>query len=148
MGRTGGSLPVHVLHLEPGVEHVVVVDPSAPRVFLLGRQGDGLTVIAEYYASVGLERGAKTREGDLRTPVGAYRIQGELTGRALRPYHGPLALVLDYPNAADRAAGRTGSHIWIHGVPPGVTARPPFSTEGCVALATACLIYKSEAADE
>jgi hypothetical protein len=51
-----------------------------------------------------------------------------------------LALVLDYPNAADRSAGRTGSHIWIHGVPPGVAARPPFSTEGCVALANADLL--------
>jgi hypothetical protein len=106
----------------------------------LARAGESLRVSAEYYGSVGSERGGKTLEGDLRTPVGAYRIQAELSGRALRPYHGPLALVLDYPNAADRSAGRTGSHIWIHGVPPGVAARPPFSTEGCVALANSDLL--------
>ena len=140
LGRPDGTLPLNVLNLEPGIDHVVLVDLSAPRVFLLARQNESLTVSAEYYASVGLERGAKTREGDLRTPVGAFRIEAELSGRALRPYHGPLALVLDYPNAADRSAGRTGSHIWIHGVPPGVAARPPFSTEGCVALANGDLL--------
>ena len=140
LGRPQETLPLNVLNLEPGIEHVVLVDLSAPRVFLLARRGQMLSVEAEYYASVGLERGAKTREGDLRTPVGAYRIQGELRGRALRPYHGPLALVLDYPNMADRGAGRTGSHIWIHGVPPGVAARPPFSTEGCVALSNKDLL--------
>ena len=140
LGRPEGALPLNVLALEPGIEHVVLVDLSAPRVFLLARHGESLKVSAEYYGSVGLERGPKSREGDFRTPVGAYRIQGELRGSALRPYHGPLALVLDYPNAADRRAGRTGSHIWIHGVPPDVAARPPFSTEGCVALANSDLL--------
>ena len=140
LGRAEGSLPLNVLNLEPGIDHVILVDLSAPRVFLLARAGESLRVSAEYYGSVGSERGGKTLEGDLRTPVGAYRIQAELSGRALRPYHGPLALVLDYPNAADRSAGRTGSHIWIHGVPPGVAARPPFSTEGCVALANSDLL--------
>ena len=140
LGRPEGTLPLNLLGLEPGMDHAILVDISAPRVFLLARQGDVLAVVAEYYASVGLERGGKTREGDMRTPVGAFRIKAELRGRQLRSYHGPLALVLDYPNADDRAAGRTGSHIWIHGVSPGVTARPPYSTEGCVALANADLL--------
>ena len=140
LSRAEGSLPLNVLNLEPGIDHVILIDLSAPRVFLLARTGESLSVSAEYYGSVGSERGGKTQEGDMRTPVGAYRIQAELSGRALRSYHGPLALVLDYPNAADRSAGRTGSHIWIHGVPPGVAARPPFSTEGCVALANSDLL--------
>lgn len=140
LGRAEGSLPINVLSLEHGIDHVILVDLSAPRLFLLARQGQTLSVAAEYYASVGVERGPKTNEGDMRTPVGAFRIPFELRGRQLRPYHGPLALVLDYPNADDRAAGRTGSHIWIHGVPPEVLARPPFSTEGCIALANSDLL--------
>lgn len=140
LDRAEGSLPINVLGLETGFVHVILVDLSAPRLFLLGRRGDTFSVEAEYYASVGLVRGAKTQEGDMRTPVGAFRIPFELRAPHLRSYHGPLALVLDYPNADDRAAGRTGSNIWIHGVPPDVLARPPYSTEGCVALANSDLL--------
>ena len=120
--------------LGQGIDHVLLIDVNAPRVFLLGRRGGELAVEADCYTSVGVLGGGKAQEGDLRTPVGTYRIRKELPPAKLQRYHGAFAWVLNYPNPDDRAAGRGGSNIWIHGMPPGTLTRPPFSTEGCVAL--------------
>lgn len=56
--------------------------------------------------------GPKEREGDGQTPEGFY----EVVPAALNPlsnYH--LSFNIGYPNAADRALGRTGSLIMVHG---------------------------------
>src|SRR3989338_9263109 len=45
------------------------------------------------------------------------------------------ALPLNYPNEYDKRLGRTGSGIWLHGVPSDSYARSPNSTDGCVVLA-------------
>lgn len=56
--------------------------------------------------------GPKLKEGDGQAPEGFYEV-----GRAqLNPasaYH--LAFNLGFPNAYDRALGRTGSHLMVHG---------------------------------
>lgn len=56
--------------------------------------------------------GPKLKEGDGQSPEGFYEV-----GRAqLNPdsaYH--LAFNLGFPNAYDRAQGRTGSHLMVHG---------------------------------
>lgn len=56
--------------------------------------------------------GPKLKEGDLQAPEGFY----EVNLRHLNPnsrYH--LAVNMGYPNAYDRAHGRTGSALMIHG---------------------------------
>jgi len=56
--------------------------------------------------------GPKLFEGDLQAPEGVYSV----TAERLHPnsdFH--LAFNLGYPNAIDRALGRTGSNIMIHG---------------------------------
>jgi murein L,D-transpeptidase YafK len=58
------------------------------------------------------ELGPKLAEGDGQTPEGFY----EVNPRGLNPkshYH--LAFNIGYPNAYDRAHGRTGSFIMVHG---------------------------------
>lgn len=78
----------------------------------------------------GEANGAKEVEGDLKTPIGAYELTKKLT--KLDPFYGPLALVTSYPNTFDKSKGKTGSGIWIHGVPKD-NERVPF-TKGCIAL--------------
>lgn len=135
VGRPADSLPLNVLGIDRRIDHVLLVDIAGPRLFVLARRGNGLQVVGDFYASVGLMGGGKAEEGDMRTPLGVYRITGELPPSRIKAYHGAFAWTLDYPNADDRAAGRTGSDIWIHGVPRETIARPPYSTEGCIALA-------------
>jgi murein L,D-transpeptidase YafK len=56
--------------------------------------------------------GPKIREGDRQSPEGLYRVdihQLRKTGRNARSFY------IDYPNALDRALGRTGSAIMVHG---------------------------------
>lgn len=56
--------------------------------------------------------GPKLKEGDLQAPEGFYRV----VRRALNPnsrFH--LSFDLGYPNAYDRAHGRTGSYLMVHG---------------------------------
>jgi murein L,D-transpeptidase YafK len=56
--------------------------------------------------------GPKMRQGDKQAPEGFYRIgvdQLRLKGRNARSFY------IDYPNALERALGRTGSAIMVHG---------------------------------
>lgn len=58
------------------------------------------------------ELGPKLREGDRQAPEGFYQVGKE----SLNPwssYH--LSFNLGYPNAFDRAHGRTGSFLMVHG---------------------------------
>jgi murein L,D-transpeptidase YafK len=78
----------------------------------------------------GEKYGDKLKEGDLKTPLGVFSFTKKLT--KLDPFYGPLALVTSYPNAFDKSKGKTGSGIWVHGVPEN-EKRDPF-TKGCIAL--------------
>lgn len=66
--------------------------------------------------------GPKFKEGDRQAPEGFY----EITPALMNPnssYH--LAFNLGYPNRYDRAHGRTGSHLMVHGA---------CSSRGCYAM--------------
>jgi murein L,D-transpeptidase YafK len=79
---------------------------------------------------IGKELGDKKKEGDMKTPVGAYRITNRLT--KVDPFYGPLALTTNYPNILDKIEGKTGHGIWIHGLPEHQN-RDDY-TQGCIAL--------------
>jgi len=78
----------------------------------------------------GEKDGNKQKEGDLKTPLGAYKLTKKLT--RLDPFYGPMALVTSYPNRFDKSKNKTGSGIWIHGVPKDKKRNP--YTKGCIAL--------------
>lgn len=79
---------------------------------------------------IGKELGDKKKEGDMKTPIGAYKLTKRLT--KLDPFYGPLALTTNYPNIFDKTNGKTGHGIWIHGLPE-KKDRDDF-TQGCIAL--------------
>jgi murein L,D-transpeptidase YafK len=56
--------------------------------------------------------GPKQRQGDLQAPEGFYTVRrGQLNPAS--SYH--LSFDLGYPNAYDRAHGRTGNYLMVHG---------------------------------
>jgi len=79
---------------------------------------------------VGKASGDKKVEGDLKTPIGAYKLTRRITN--VDPFYGPLALSTNYPNLYDKSQGKTGHGIWIHGLPLN-QERDDF-TQGCIAL--------------
>jgi len=79
---------------------------------------------------VGEVNGDKKVEGDLKTPLGAYKLTRKIT--RLDPFYGSLALVTNYPNSFDKSLGKTGHGIWIHGLP--FNQERDDYTQGCIAL--------------
>ena len=83
--------------------------------------------------------GAKTRQGDHKTPEGDYVIDSR---NAASHYH--RALHISYPSAADRARARKlgvspGGDIMLHGLPNGYGAIGKAHllhdwTDGCIAV--------------
>jgi len=139
-----GTVPEQVLELARNVRHVVVVDASHSRVYVFAQQSGGLQLIRSFYASIGRAGFDKEVEGDLRTPLGIYHITSRLDDQQVEELYGIGALPLNYPNEHDRRMGRTGSGIWLHGVPRVSYARSPYATEGCVALANDDMAYLME----
>jgi len=139
-----GTVPEQLLRLAPIVRHVVVVDASHSRVYVFEQQAGGLQLIRSFYASVGRAGFDKRVEGDLRTPLGVYFITSRLDDQQVEELYGIGALPLNYPNEHDRRLGRTGSGIWLHGVPRVTYSRSPYATEGCVALANDDMAYLME----
>lgn len=93
---------------------LVVVKKGERSLFLLK---DG-RVLREYPVGLGFDPfGHKEREGDGRTPEGAYVIEGR---NPRSRYH--LSLKISYPSPEDRAAAQArgddpGGDIMIHGMP-------------------------------
>jgi murein L,D-transpeptidase YafK len=134
-----GTLPSPILRLSPDHKYAIVADLPRSRVYVMKNDGGGLHKVRDYYATIARNGYGKQNSGDLRTPVGIYRVTGFTPGGKLPPFYGAGAYPLNYPNAWDRVHGRTGSGIWLHGVPATTYARPPRASEGCVVLANADL---------
>jgi murein L,D-transpeptidase YafK len=84
--------------------------------------------------SIGKNGIGKRTEGDQKTPVGVYRVTSFLGDDQLNDYYGAGAYPVNFPNAWDRISGRTGHGIWLHGLPKGITQRPPLDSDGCVII--------------
>lgn len=95
-------------------------------------QKDARTFKKKFSTSVfiGKAKGDKEEEGDLKTPIGVYKLTQKLT--KVDSFYGPLALVTSYPNLYDKVKKKSGSGIWIHGLPTD-EKRDDF-TKGCIAL--------------
>ena len=130
-----GAVPSQFLTLSPRNKHAIAVDASRSRLYLFENRPTGLTLVADYYISIGKSGMEKSTEGDLRTPMGVYFITSNLDPKSLKDFYGSGALPINYPNVLDSKRGKTGSGIWLHGTPPGQFSRPPQATDGCVVLA-------------
>lgn len=130
-----GTVPRSFLLLAGTVRHAIAIDTSHSRLYLFENRAGGPVQIASYYVALGRLGVGKSLESDLRTPLGIYFATGRLDTRELDDFYGAGALPLNYPNEHDRLHGRTGSDIWLHGVPSDQYSRPPSSTNGCIVLA-------------
>jgi murein L,D-transpeptidase YafK len=121
--------------LPPQADRIVIA--KSQRTMTLLRNG---AVLKTYKVALGHEpQGAKTRQGDNKTPEGLYTID---LRNPQSQFH--LALRISYPNAADRERARKlgvdpGGAIMIHGLPAsyawmGSLHRQTDWTLGCVAV--------------
>lgn len=129
-----GLVPANFVRLSPRNKHAIAVDASRGRVYLFENTPQGLKLVSDYYASVGKLGIEKNVEGDLKTPLGIYYVTNTLDPNSLKDLYGAGALPINYPNPYDLRRGKTGSGIWLHGVPQAQFARAPKATDGCVAV--------------
>ncbi len=129
------AVPRQFIDIPASTRHAIAVDASRSRMYLFVNNEHGLKLVSDHYVSLGKLGVDKKEQGDQRTPLGVYFITSRLGGAQLKDFYGPGALALNYPNEYDRRRGKTGSGIWLHGVPPENFARTPQSTDGCVVLA-------------
>jgi murein L,D-transpeptidase YafK len=138
-------VPRHVLQLREDQKQVLVVDAKRSRLYVYENQRGRLKFVNDYYISQGKLGINKFKEGDQRTPVGVYYITQRVPGNKLPDFYGTGALPINYPNEWDKLNGRSGSGIWLHGVPSDSYSRPPLSSDGCVVLTNTDLneLYQS-----
>ncbi len=132
---SAGLVPSALVTLAPNVKHAVAVDVARSRLYVFENGSQGLSLIREYYASIGKNGMVKQVAGDQRTPLGIYFVTKQIPGATLPAKYGKQALALNYPNPYDRLQGRGGDGIWLHGIPTGMYSRAPWTTDGCIALA-------------
>lgn len=92
--------------------------------------------VGSWRVSLGRGGVGKEAEGDQKTPIGSYAL-----GKPRPSVSGfGVFIPIGYPNAADRARGRTGHSVGIHGPPDG-SEHPADIFEatdwtfGCIAVA-------------
>ena len=111
-------------------QYIIYAQKQTRKISLYKNDNNRLLKISDDSIIVGEKRGDKQREGDLKTPEGAYDLTSKIT--KLDAFYGPLALVTSYPNTFDKAYKKDGHGIWIHGMP--LEEKREEYTKGCIAL--------------
>jgi murein L,D-transpeptidase YafK len=125
-------LPLPMMKLAPTQAHAILVDTSRSRLFVFANRDGEPRYVTDFYISLGKNGVEKRREGDQKTPLGVYTIVS--AKQKLPEFYGPGAFPISYPNEWDKLHRRNGYGIWLHGTPPETYSRPPWATDGCVAL--------------
>ena len=129
------GIPSGLIHVSPELPKVLWVDLERGSLHLLEQTRPGWFTEARVIpVSIGKSGFGKTLEGDLKTPVGVYQVTQFLSDARLADKYGNGAFPLNYPNIEDRLSQRTGSGIWLHGLPKGVSSRPLLDSDGCVVI--------------
>ncbi len=125
-------LPAPLLQLAPSQTHALLVDTSRSRLYVYKNENGRPRHVTDFYISLGKNGIEKQREGDQKTPIGVYTV---VSARDRLPdFYGSGAFPISYPNEWDKRHGRNGHGIWLHGTPSDTYSRPPWATDGCVAL--------------
>lgn len=111
-------------------KYVIVADKLSKKLELFKKEDKKFLKLLTQSMISGENEGDKFVEGDLKTPVGAYRLTRKLT--KLDQFYGPFALVTNYPNTFDKSLNKEGHGIWIHGMP--LEESREDVTKGCIAL--------------
>ena len=134
------GIPAGLIHDEQNSRYLFWAELGAGKLHLLERKETGLYFSrSSVPISMGKAGFGKEVEGDLKTPVGVYKITSFLGDDQLTDKYGAGAYPLNYPNNWDRVKKRTGHGIWLHGLPKGVDERPLLDSDGCVVVSNPVL---------
>lgn len=128
-------MPAYLIRLPESVESVFIAETSSARFHHFENlNGEGVNHRGDTFMSIGDNGDHKQVAGDRKTPLGIYFVTEQLDTERMHEKYGYTAFTLDYPNTLDRRMLRSGDGIWVHGVDRRGGQRPPFDTDGCIAL--------------
>jgi murein L,D-transpeptidase YafK len=99
-------------------QFVAAADASRSRLYLFENRSTGLTLVADFYISVGKSGVEKNAEGDLRTPMGVYFITSNLDPKSRLAHRADEGAGTCHPaqgsvpSALDGRHRYHGGHIW------------------------------------
>ena len=127
--------PQGFLKVPQDEQFVFWVELESGRLKILEQLENGGFIVRQIIpVSIGSNGYDKQVEGDKRTPIGVYHFTSFLNDDQLMDYYGLGAYPINYPNAIDLLDGKTGSGIWLHGLPKNVAERPLLDSDGCVVI--------------
>ncbi|NCN89127.1 MAG: L,D-transpeptidase family protein [Gallionella sp.] len=129
------AVPRYLWQLDARQRYAVVVDTSKSTLYVYESVNGEPRYVADYYISMGKKGADKLVEGDQKTPLGVYFVDGYIPRHKLADLYGAGAYPISYPNEWDRRQGRSGHGIWLHGTPSNTYSRAPRASNGCVVLA-------------
>jgi len=129
------AVPRYLWQLNAQQRYAIVVDTSKSTLYLYENVNGEPRYVADYYISMGKKGTDKIVEGDQKTPLGVYFVNGYIPQQKLADLYGAGAYPISYPNEWDMRQGRSGHGIWLHGTPSNTYSRAPRASNGCVVLA-------------
>lgn len=118
----------------PRAPTVVLVDKKTHTLRLAEYHDGEYKVLSTFHTTVGKVIGDKQEEGDQKTPEGIYFFTMKILPPQLAAKFGVMAFYMDYPNAYDKIAGRTGDDIMLHATNAPERLKQSYDSEGCVVL--------------
>ncbi len=113
------------------IDYLLSCDKNSSSLrFYVKDKNNSFQLHENFSAFVGAKKGDKYKEGDLKTPIGVYKLIQKL--EKVDSFYGPLAFVTSYPNTFDKIKGKNGSGIWVHGLP--LHQKRDDFTRGCIAI--------------
>jgi murein L,D-transpeptidase YafK len=114
---------------------LILVDKKTNLLHLAHYENDdSFKIIKTYHTTTGKVKGDKEEEDDLKTPEGVYQFSMKILPPTLKPKFGVMAFYINYPNAYDQIAGRTGFGIMLHATDTPDRLKRDFDSEGCIVV--------------
>ncbi|MBS9782671.1 MAG: L,D-transpeptidase family protein [Arcobacter sp.] len=109
---------------------IILTQKNDKKLSLFKKEGNNFEKLHSSDVIIGEKFGDKYKEGDKKTPLGAYDLIVKKS--KVDQFYGPFALVTSYPNSFDKSLKKEGHGIWIHGMP--LNEKRELYTQGCIAL--------------
>jgi len=119
---------------DPNKATAILVDKSRNQLHLVYYHPEKYETIKTFRTTFGQVKGAKIAEGDLKTPEGVFFFKSLILPPALKRKFGAMAFYVNYPNAFDRLARRTGYDILLHSTDEPERLVRDLDSEGCVVV--------------
>jgi murein L,D-transpeptidase YafK len=117
-----------------GYTTVILVDKKTNNLSVAEYRDGRYFQIKTYHSTLGRVKGDKEDEGDRKTPEGIYTFSSRRTPPNIAPKLGAMLFSINFPNAFDQIAGRTGSGIALHATNEPDRLKQNYDSEGCIVV--------------